>query len=369
MWGQTYYDIVSHGLSNDSWKEAIDNTAAYGMTKVILEVYTDNYGGAEMHHNYPDAQPYTGTMTNPDRDHLNLAYWQKLDEIVEYLDSKGLVADLVVTDAYSSNRMFGTDAQNDRYVQYVAAHYAAYDNVTWNLCFEWDRSASAGGDNPQDKSDFNRMGTLLRMSDPWMDQGTSPRPLSIHPGGGRIDFQFYDQTWPSHVILQYGGWNQKNPGGGGGTYYNGDEWGNAGAVYNAGHGMPVVNDEYGYIGQIVGTSGYSGSVSMTRENLRLAIWGTAVGGGYGSSGDWRWCSDAAGTFKPAESADWVDAPGEYGDIQRLADFFTTRGIEYWKMASHNELKSGSSPRLSSGRTRAPIRPVHGGRRLLGRNQP
>ena len=46
----------------------------------------------------------------------------------------------------------------------------------------------------------------------------------------------------AHAIIQYGGWNP--------DYTNGDQWGNAGIVHNLGHNMPVVNDEYGYIGQI-----------------------------------------------------------------------------------------------------------------------
>lgn len=341
MWGQTYYDIVAHALVNDSWKTAIDKSADYGMSKVLLEVYTDNYGGAAMHHNYPDAQPYVVDKGKPNRDKLNLAYWRKLDEIVRYLDSKGLVADLLVTDAYSNNRMFGTDAQNDRYVKYVAARYGSFHHVIWNLCFEWTLSVKAGGDYPQDKEDFERMGKLLRAADPWMTSDAGVRSLSVHPDGGRVDWQWPDSTWPTHIILQYGGWNQKNPGGGGGHYSHGDEWGAAGILENLRFNMPVVNDEYGYIGQIAGKPTYSGHTSMTQENLRGAIWGTAVCGGYGSTGDWRFFGKGKTTWKPAESADWADAP-EYGDIKRMVDFFTTRGIEYWKMASQHETKPPAS---------------------------
>ncbi len=71
------------------------------------------------HNDYPDAQPYKGTSTNPNRDVLNLDYWQKLDQLVQYMDSKGMVADLIVTNPYREDRQFGTDTQNDRFVNYV----------------------------------------------------------------------------------------------------------------------------------------------------------------------------------------------------------------------------------------------------------
>ena len=45
MSGQTYYDIAAHGLVNDTWKTAVDNSAAYGMNKIILNVYTDFFDG------------------------------------------------------------------------------------------------------------------------------------------------------------------------------------------------------------------------------------------------------------------------------------------------------------------------------------
>ncbi len=313
-WGQTYYDIVSHGLVNDSWKTTVDTSAAHGMNKIILNVYTDFYDGDAAHHGYPDIGPYAGSASNPDRDSINIQYWQKLDEVVQYLDSKGMVANLVLTNPYSNNRVYGTDTQNDRLIAYAVSRYAAYTNVTWNLCYEWEQANK--GTYPQDQADFNRFGGIVRTTDPWMTSDSGLRPLSIHNQSS--SFQYFGATWPTYAILQHHS-DTSDPAGSL----------NTGIRNNLGHGMPVVNDEYRYIGQ------------RTQTQLRQGIWGIATAGGYGSSGDWRMISDGSTSYRPAESVDWADAP-EYDDIKYLVDFFTTKGIEYWKMAGHNELKTSGT---------------------------
>ena len=342
MWGQVYDNIAQLAMAGGDWKTSIDNSLAHGMNKIRMNIYPDsaspdwtgsNSEWSTLLHGYPYTAPYNlndNKSTTPDRNSLNLAYWQKLDEVVEYIESKGMIADLSITNPYNANCMYGTDAQNDRFAKYAVARYAGYHNVIWDVTWEWASSARAnrgtvGGSVVQTQADYNRMGALVRSNDPWIDSGASLRPLSIHQNTG-IDFQFFGATWPTHAIIQYGPRN--------GTYTNGDEWGNAGIVYNLGHNMPVVNDEYGYIDD-------DGGVTMTQATSRRAIWGIATAGGFGSVGDWRTFSDGANQWKPNITADWADAP-EYDDIKQMVDFFTTKGIEYWKMQSHNELKTAGT---------------------------
>ncbi len=328
MWGQSYYNEMDLAAGGYDWKSAIDASAAYGINKLRFEVYpytvpTTPNGTAEFSI-YPDFQPYTGTSTSPNRDSLNLSFWTKLDEVVQYLDSKGMVADLIVTTGYSNNRQFGTDTQNDRFINYVVNRYAAYDNVIWCLANEW--AVASSGPNAQTQSDFNRMGGIIHSNDPWLSNSTALRPLSIHQNTG-IDFQFFGTGWPTEAIIQYGFRN--------GAYNTGDGWGNAGIVYNLGHNMPVVNDEYGYIGE----PSQNGGPAETRTVSRNIIWGIAAAGGYGSVGDFRIPPNNHG--QPEVTGEWYDAT-QYADIQRLITFFTTKGIEYWKMTSHNELTTSGS---------------------------
>ena len=321
MMGQTCYDWIQAALVNDNWKIMVDKSLAHGMSKIRFNVYAQGHYGNVHASDYPDAYPYAGSSTSPDRDHLNIAYWRKLDEMVQFLSSKGMVADLIVTSPYRNGRVFGTHEQNDRFVKYVVSRYAAYPNVTWCLVNEW-AVATKAREHPQGQADFNRMGSLIRDGDPWLANGAALRPLSTHQNT-RIDFQFFDASWPTHALIQFGPRNNNG-------YANGDQWGNAGIVYNLGHHVPVVNDEYGYISD-------KGGVPMTRVQSRRTIWGIVTAGGYGTNGDWRIITKDGTTIRPSQTGDWVDAP-EYGDIKRLVEFFTAKGIAYWKMASHNELK-------------------------------
>ncbi len=335
LWGQTYYFAAAAGLTNDNWKTAINNVASHGINKAIIEVYGDLLN-ADWNHGYADVEPYVDTSGNhlsPDRDQLNFStyngstYWQKLDQVVQYLGSKGMVAELVIFDNNNNNRAYGTSSQNDRFVNYVVNRYAAYHNVIWNLEYEWEYSANYS--NPQYKSDYNRFGGIVRNYDPWMGDGTTSaplRPLSVHQRT-RIDFDFFGSTWPTNAIIQYGPRNSDG-------YTNADEWGNAGIVYNLGHNMPVVNDEYAYLGEV--NSGKTVTSAMTRN----AAWGIATAGGYGSAADWRQFTDGSTKYRPSATCDWVDTP-QYDDIQHLVDFFTTKGIEYWKMSSQNSLTPNS----------------------------
>jgi len=331
MWGQTYYDVVISALANDNWKEGVDKSLRYGMNKVRMHVYAQTfYRPKEEFNGYPDAQPYTGTSTDPNRDQLGIPYWRKLDEMVQYMASKGMVADLIITNPYSKNRMFGTDEQND--VKYVVSRYAAYTNVIWCLANEWSASANYGGSHPQYQDDFDRMGGAVSLNDPWRSEGEYLRPLSIHNTSHSTGFEFFASTWPTYVANQYHNSRAvKTP--------NGDEWGNRGITHNVNfasrlsRSMPVANDEYGYIGQ--SHPPLAVEVTMTRTMLRGAIWGIAVAGGYGSSGDMRLHPNGKGN--PEITGDWLDAPEDYGDIRRLVDFFTNKGIEYWKMSGQNGL--------------------------------
>ncbi len=68
------------------------------MNKVRMDVYAQSFYKPGVEFNgYPDAHPYSGASTTPDRDRLNIAYWRKLDELVQYMGSKVIVADLIVT--------------------------------------------------------------------------------------------------------------------------------------------------------------------------------------------------------------------------------------------------------------------------------
>jgi hypothetical protein len=317
MWGQTYYDVMLNVQANGGWKTAVDNSLANGMNKIRFHVYPlRSYGSGIEDTTYPQTIPYGGTSSSPNRDQLNNSFWQGLDAYVKYLESKGVVADLILFNTYvpQGALQWGTQAQDERFLRYALARYAAFHNVIWCVSNEWAVSGKA-------QSYIDILGSIVRNDDPWIAEGSFLRPLSVHQNTG-VAFQFFGSNWPVHASVQFGVRNK--------TYANGDEWSNASITSNLGHSMPVVNDEYGYIGEKT-------PINLTRTQHRSCIWGIATSGGYGSAGDYPRIS----TGNPEISGDWSEA-AEYGDIKRLVDFFTTKGIQYWRMSSQNALRTSGT---------------------------
>jgi hypothetical protein len=267
---------------------------------------------------------------NDDRDRLDLEHWKALDEVVEYMNDAGMIADLILF--LDHPRAFGTEGEDQRYVRYTVSRYAAYPNVTWCLTNEWNYTKRSN-------AYWNRIGRIVRSEDPWIENGEKLRPLSIHQET-REDFQYFDTDWPVHAIVQVGVRN--------GVHRNGDAWGNRSILRNHGRGLPVVNDEYGYMGEpdksepktndrvhldawprVAGWPGYS------RTKHRNTIWGIAIAGGYGTAGDARDYEDGIPFFV----ANWHNRP-EYDDIAELVRFWTRRSIPYWRMEPANDLVEG-----------------------------
>lgn len=340
LMGQTYYDLMANAMTGDRWKTAIDSSRFMGMNKVRMQV---NSLKTDPKVNYSPSSVFTDTNFT----HLNLPHLQKLDEVIRYMQARGMVADLILF------RAFGSLEQDERYARYLMARYAAFTNVMWCLVNEWNYT-------PKNIAYWNSMGKLIRNSDPWMFNGKQQRLLSVHQQT-RIDFQFFDQNWLTHAITQYGVRNGQNVQGdewskeqNKAKYEHGDQWGNKGIVYNLGHDIPVVNDEYGYIGEPEDRSASGGkalekSIPLTRKKHRQILWGIYTAGGYGSAGDkYQYYKNGtrsntkydsslgANDGMPYFSANWYN-PDEYKDIRNLVDFFTAKGLQYWKMSAQNEL--------------------------------
>jgi hypothetical protein len=326
MCGQTYYRIVQNAAAGGGWKAAIAGSLRRGMNKVRLLVAPP---GAQPYTPYPATAPF-----GPDHDTLNPAHWRALDEVVAHLHDSGAVADLILfvqAGRGSTATPFGTPEQDERYLRYVIARYAAYPNVIWCLTNEWNYTGKG-------RAYWDDLGRIAAAEDPWARAGAARRALTIHQQT-RIDWQFSDADWPVHACLQYGVRNGQRTQSdewaddprNSARYPHGDDWGNVSIVHNLAHGLPVVNDEYGYIGEPEDRSA-PGAPPLTRDKHRRILWAIYAAGGYASAGD----KTTYGDSRPYRSADWHDT-AEYGDIQRLVDFFTTKGLAYWRMVSRNDV--------------------------------
>lgn len=335
LFGNTFYGLVTNALSGDNWKTAVDKTRALGMNKIRYYITRQP--------KEQSAQWIEAAASN----RPGVDIFRKADETVRYLAGRGVIADLIVFEREHVDRL--TQEQAERFVRYVAARYAAFPNVIFCLQNEWEYTKKP-------KEFWSAVGRAARAADPWAMRGVNPRGLSVHQQT-RYDWQFFGEDWYSHATIQLGVRNRGKAHRGGDEWNlprgqrevmpYGDDWGNFGIVYNWGRNVPVVNDEYGYIGEPLdeteGASKGGKAVRYTREKHRRTMWGIYVAGGYGSAGDKNDYQDG----RPYFSANWHDTP-EWGDVERLIRFYTTRGFEYWKMAADNaRVKSGKRVYVSA----------------------
>ncbi len=324
LWGQTYYQFVDNVVKGVvDWKASINNSSAYGMQKVrmLVSPFTVFEDGSIVGETV--SQPFNQNNVAGDHTKLNSVHWRKLDEIVQYLHSKSMTADVILfSDNLSSfAQPIGTSASkasDQRYVRYALARLASFPNVIWCLANEWNAKPPYAP-YQNEKPYWDAIGNIVRTEDPWMIGANSRlRALSIHQRPGD-EFSFFPSSWPVHAIVQF----RKTT-----TYPDGDQWGNHSIQKNLGRGLPVVNDEYGYIGQI------------GLEKHRRASWGIAVAGGFGSTGDATEKDENGATVlakdQPVFSGAWKDQPA-YGDIQRMVTFFNTKVTNWWKMSRDNSV--------------------------------
>src|SRR5262249_34269955 len=224
----------------------------------------------------------------------NFVFWQELDELVSYVKSQGMIADLIL---FNDGRYsYGTNEQNKRYIEYVLARVAGYTNVIWCVSNEYDYVPAAAetdteraarsngfvatGNYSAADAQMKFLGDFLRGADPYFlsdSLSQAPRPLSAHQHtqrtflGFKLDDTPLHPTWFSHAIIQYGPRNSVTS--------MGDEWGNSGSLNNYGYKLPVVNDEYGYIDNSVYRLKDGTTFTETRTVLRNALWGIITGGG------------------------------------------------------------------------------------------
>ena len=335
MWGTTHYHLLLNARAGDRWKRAIDGAANYNINKVRFSLAPG--GRSAKTGRYRASEPFT----DEPRTALDLEHWRTADEVVEFLHDRGMVAELILfwrMDETTVDPIKRT--ADERYLRYAIARYAAYSNVIWCMVNEWNYSSVP-------RQYWNDLGQLVRDQDVWGRQGDSLRVHSIHQQT-RPDWNFADQSWPSHAILQLGVRNRgksrlvgdewKAAPKGSDRFEFGDDWGNHSILRNWTGDYPVVNDEFGYIGEPYddsagGSKRKNRVVPLTRAKHRRTMWGIAVGGGYATIGD---KNDHGEDGSPYFSANWHDAP-EYEDVKHLTGFFTRGDVPWWRMRPDNSI--------------------------------
>lgn len=204
--------------------------------------------------NEPILYPFVG---NPPRDwdkaRFNPAFFQHFERRILDLQQLGIEADIILLHPYDDghwgfDRM--TPVEDDRYLRYVVARFAAFRNVWWSLANEYDFMEH------KTEADWERMGELVSRSDPFHHL------LSIH-NGKRLFNQ--TQAWITHASIQNGS-AVESPA--------------RAELYRDAFRKPIVYDEVKYEGDIPKRWG-----NLSAEEMVFRFWNATVAGTYCGHGE------------------------------------------------------------------------------------
>jgi hypothetical protein len=146
-----------------------------------------------------------------DPNHPNPEYFARLDERIKYINSKGIVADLVLAGGHDHLiKLFPAWDERQRYIQYVVARYAPM-NITWQGLDQFETYTSG-------RELLKEIGVLLKQHDPYGHSRSTGTDATSAPmaNDGWMNFITYQssndqlgaiehQLYPAaYVNLQFG---------------------------------------------------------------------------------------------------------------------------------------------------------------------
>ncbi|MCX7044849.1 MAG: DUF5060 domain-containing protein [Candidatus Sumerlaeota bacterium] len=216
------------------------------------------------------------------------AFWRRFEQRILDLQRLGIEADLILWHPYDRWGFAEmSKEQDDRYLRYCIARFAAFRNVWWSLANEYDLMApgTKGHRGNKTMDDWDRFFSILEKEDPCQHL------RGIHNCRG-----FYDHTksWVTHASIQTSDMNK-------------------GVAFREKYRKPVVYDECKYEGDIP-----QGWGKLTAREMTQRFWLGTLGGCYVGHGE---------TYKHPQDILWWSKGGVlHGEspkrIQWLKDFMS-----------------------------------------------
>jgi len=198
--------------------------------------------------------PFVGSSrADFDFSRFNPVYFQNLERDVKRLSDLGIQVDLILFRPYDKGQWgFDTtsDAVNQRFVRYMVARFAAYQNIWWSLANENSYIKHLSDE------DFDRYFQIVQKHDPYNHL------RSIHNADRIYD---YNKPWVTHVSLQY---------------YNAVKVFGVSPLLRDIYRKPIVHDEINYEGNSTSRWG-----QLSGEELTRRFWIALVGGAYATHGE------------------------------------------------------------------------------------
>ncbi|MHB1152226.1 MAG: DUF5605 domain-containing protein [Eubacteriales bacterium] len=213
--------------------------------KIRMCVFPKHY---DYNHNEPVYYPFEGSMEHGwDYTRFVPEFFRHLEKRIGNLRDLGVEADLILFHPYDrwgfSDMGSGND---DRYIKYVVARFAAHPNIWWSMANEYDLM------HAKTMADWDRFFKLIQTFDPYQHL------RSVHNCGPFYD---YGKPWVTHCSIQ-----RPNP----------EETAKWRSLYN----KPVVVDECCYEGNI-----NHGWGNITGQEMTHRFWDGFIRGGYVGHGE------------------------------------------------------------------------------------
>jgi hypothetical protein len=269
LWmGDTSYRMA--WLSPDAFQKMADTRAAQKFTHI---------------RGYAIGRDDTGSYSNPDQpDH---AFFRTLDQRIAYLNSKGVVFDMILGhDRNHLAEIFSTRQQRERFIRYMVARYSAF-NITWQLVQEFEEYAAG-------RELLKEIGNLIKTADPYQ------HPRSTHTV--KTSAPLLADGWMEYVV-----------------YQSSDN--DLGAIEHQLYAVPFVNAEFGYENS---GAGKTHDHHVDSETFRRRLWNATMSGQYPTYGN----TGTYGSTQIPQGLDHLESPGTRA-MGVWFDFFAK--TRYWEL--------------------------------------
>lgn len=240
--------------------------------------------------------PETEARAFASPDQVNPEYFRELDERIRYMNSKGIVADLVLAgDQNHLVRLLPEREQRERYIRYLVARYAPM-NITWQGVQEYE-------EYPGGRALMKEIGGLLKEMDPYQHPRTTHTTSTSAPllGDGWMDYIAY-QSSDSHL----------------------------GAIERQLYAVPFVNLEFAYEDS---GAGKSHPHHVNTATFRRRLWNATMDGQYPTYGN---TGTYGGRNFPVDPK-YLDSPGAR-QMTAWYDFFSA--TRHWELEPYFDVDGG-----------------------------
>jgi hypothetical protein len=273
--GTTIYEWAFQPAARQAETIATLKASPFNKARMLaVPPYKDNYvNGA----NKLTVFPFVGSSkADWDFSRFNPLFFQQLEENIRQLNGIGVQADLILFRPYDKGK-WGFDMMNDetneRFIRYMMARFAAFQNIWWSMANENSFMKQLTDE------DWDRYFQLVEKYDPYHHL------RSIHNADRIYD---YNKPWVTHVSLQY---------------YNAVKVFGVSPLLRSIYKKPIVQDEINYEGDISSRWGQLSGEEMTRR-----FWIAYTGGAYATHGE------------ALRGSDWISGGGKLAGSspQRIA---------------------------------------------------